>query len=498
MASSTWQLIALAIYFAGMIAIGFWAKGKNENLDDYVLGGRSLSPATAALSAGAADMSGWLLMGLPGALYMTGFAEAWMAIGLTIGAWVNWKLVAPRLRIYTEVTKNAVTVPVFFHNRLRDNTKLLRVLTSLITLIFFTFYASSGMVAGGKFFQSSFGLDFHWGMLLIAGITVLYTLFGGFLGASYTDMVQGLLMLAALLLLPIMALFYVGGPAGAVETIQQVNPTALSWFAGTSFLGIISAAAWGLGYFGQPHIIPRFMALRSAADAPTGRRIGIGWMVLTVVGACSAGLIGIAFFAKHPEATLTDTDAAESVFLDLSQILLHPFISGFILSAVLAAVMSTLSSQLVVCSSALAEDLFGVVSSRKLSNSEGLWLGRAGVLVISLIAGVLAWNPDSSVLELVSFAWAGFGAAFGPLVLLSLFWKKLTNWGAIVGLIAATITVFVWGTNEGLHSTMYEIVPGFIVNIVLAVVVSLVTYKHNPEIEAEFEETQAQMRALKR
>ncbi|MEU4207009.1 sodium/proline symporter PutP [Rothia terrae] len=498
MASSTWQLIALAIYFAGMIAIGFWAKGKNENLDDYVLGGRSLSPATAALSAGAADMSGWLLMGLPGALYMTGLAEAWMAIGLTIGAWVNWKLVAPRLRIYTEVTKNAVTVPVFFHNRLRDNTKLLRVLTSLITLIFFTFYASSGMVAGGKFFQSSFGLDFHWGMLLIAGITVLYTLFGGFLGASYTDMVQGLLMLAALLLLPIMALSYVGGPAGAVETIQQVNPTALSWFAGTSFLGITSAAAWGLGYFGQPHIITRFMALRSAADAPTGRRIGIGWMVLTVVGACSAGLIGIAFFAKHPEATLTDTDAAESVFLDLSQILLHPFISGFILSAVLAAVMSTLSSQLVVCSSALAEDLFGVVSSRKLSNSEGLWLGRAGVLVISLIAGVLAWNPDSSVLELVSFAWAGFGAAFGPLVLLSLFWKKLTNWGAIVGLIAATITVFVWGTNEGLHSTMYEIVPGFIVNIVLAVVVSLVTYKHNPEIEAEFEETQAQMRALKR
>ena len=497
MASSTWQLIALAIYFAAMIGIGFWAKGKNENLDDYVLGGRRLNPATAALSAGASDMSGWLLMGLPGALYMTGLAEAWMAVGLTIGAWVNWKVVAPRLRIYTEVSKNSVTVPVFFHNRLRDKTKLLRILTSLITLIFFTFYASSGMVAGGKFFQSSFGLDYTAGMLLIAGVTVLYTLFGGFLGASYTDMVQGLLMLAALIILPIMAFFYVGGPTGAYETITQVNPTAMSWFAGTTFMGIISTAAWGLGYFGQPHIITRFMAMRSAADAPTGRRIGIGWMILTVVGACSAGLIGIAFFAKHPEATLTDTDAAESVFLDLSQILLHPLLAGFVLAAVLAAIMSTLSSQLVVCSSALAEDLYGVVSAKKLSNTQGLWLGRAGVLVIAVIAMVLAFNPDASVLELVSFAWAGFGAAFGPLVLLSLFWKKLTNWGAIAGLVAATITVFVWGMNPDLHKAMYEIVPGFIVNLVLAIGVSLATYKPNPEIEAEFEETQAQMRALK-
>ena len=353
------------------------------------------------------------------------------------------------------------------------------------------------MVAGGKFFQSSFGLDYTAGMLLIAGVTVLYTLFGGFLGASYTDMVQGLLMLAALIILPIMAFFYVGGPTGAYETITQVNPTAMSWFAGTTFMGIISTAAWGLGYFGQPHIITRFMAMRSAADAPTGRRIGIGWMILTVVGACSAGLIGIAFFAKHPEATLTDTDAAESVFLDLSQILLHPLLAGFVLAAVLAAIMSTLSSQLVVCSSALAEDLYGVVSAKKLSNTQGLWLGRAGVLVIAVIAMVLAFNPDASVLELVSFAWAGFGAAFGPLVLLSLFWKKLTNWGAIAGLVAATITVFVWGMNPDLHKAMYEIVPGFIVNLVLAIGVSLATYKPNPEIEAEFEETQAQMRALK-
>ncbi|MEX3610388.1 sodium/proline symporter PutP [Rothia sp. LK2588] len=494
MSATTWQIIALAIYFLAMIAIGLWAKKQNTDLEDYVLGGRRLSPTTAALSAGASDMSGWLLMGLPGALYMAGLAQGWLAIGLTIGAWVNWKIVAPRLRIYTEVSKNSVTVPVFFHNRLRDNTRILRVLTSVITLIFFTFYASSGMVAGGKFFQSSFGLDFHTGMLLVAGVTVLYTLFGGFLGASYTDMVQGLIMLAALLILPVMALFYVGGPVEAYHTVVEVNPNAMSLFAGTTALGIISTAAWGLGYFGQPHIITRFMALRSHRDAGTARRIGIGWMVLTVVGAASAGLIGVAYFARHPEATLTDKDAAESVFLDLSQLLLHPFVAGFILSAVLAAIMSTLSSQLVVCSSALAEDIYGAVTNKKLIGSRGLWIGRAGVLVISVIAALLAWNPDSSVLQLVAFAWAGFGAAFGPIVLLSLFWRKLTNWGAIVGIIGATITVFVWG-NSPLAETMYEIVPGFIVNLILAVGVSLATYRRNPEIEAEFDETLAALKA---
>lgn len=486
MSDSTFQIIALVIYFAAMIAIGLWARTKNTNLDDYILGGRSLSPTTAALSAGASDMSGWLLMGLPGALYITGLAQSWMAIGLTIGAWINWKVVAPRLRAYTEVSKNSATIPVFFHNRLRDNTKILRILTSLITLIFFTFYASSGMVAGGKFFQSSFAMPYLTGMLLIAGVTVLYTLFGGFLGASYTDMVQGLLMLAALLILPIIAMFYVGGPAGAVETITDVNPTALSFFSGTTLVGIISTAAWGLGYFGQPHIITRFMALRSVRDAGTARRIGIGWMLLTVIGSCSAGLIGIAYFAKHPEAQLTDTANAESVFLDLSQLLLHPFISGFILAAVLAAIMSTLSSQLIVCSSALAEDIYGAVTDKRLADHHGLWLGRAGVLVVAVIAMILAWNPESSILSLVAFAWAGFGAAFGPIVLLSLYWRKLTNWGAIAGIIAGTLTVFIWGNIESLSTTMYEIVPGFIANLLVAVVISLVTYKPNAEIDAEF------------
>ncbi|WP_237204722.1 sodium/proline symporter PutP [Rothia nasimurium] len=492
MSNTTYQLIALAIYFAAMVGIGIWAKSKNKNLDDYVLGGRSLSPTAAALSAGASDMSGWLLMGLPGALYITGLAEAWIAIGLTIGAWLNWKFVAPRLRAYTEVSSNSVTVPSFFHNRLRDSRGIIRIFAALVILIFFTFYVSSGMVAGGVFFQSSFGGNYHTGMLLVAGITVAYTLFGGFLGATYTDVVQGLLMLTALIVLPIMALVYVGGFSGLETTIESVNPTALSFFAGTTVLGILSSAAWGLGYFGQPHIIVRFMGLRSAQGATAGRRIGITWMIATLVGAMSAGLIGIAYFARHPEATLTDTTNAESVFLDMSQILLHPLLAGFVLAAVLAAIMSTLSSQLIVCSSALAEDLYKLTSGGKeLSDAKGLWLGRAGVLVVSVIAGLLAWNPDSSVLSLVSFAWAGFGAAFGPIVILSLYWRKLTALGAVAGMVAGTITVFVWGYNEVLSGYMYEIVPGFLVNLLFAYLVSVATYKGDSatarEINEEFD-----------
>lgn len=490
MSDTTYQIIALTIYFAAMVGIGFWAKSKNNDLDDYVLGGRSLSPTAAALSAGASDMSGWLLMGLPGALYMTGLAEAWIAIGLTAGAWLNWKFVAPRLRSYTEVSNNSVTVPVFFHNRLRDKRGLIRIFSSLVILVFFTFYVSSGMVAGGVFFQSTFGGNYHQGMLLVAGVTVLYTLFGGFLGATYTDVVQGLLMLAALVVLPIMAFIYVGGFSGLQETITAVNPTALSLFAGTTFLGIVSSAAWGLGYFGQPHIIVRFMGLRSAQDATAGRRIGISWMAATMVGAMSAGLIGIAYFAKNPDADLTDTKNAESVFLDLSQILLHPLLAGFVLAAVLAAIMSTLSSQLIVCSSALAEDLYKMAAGGKeISAAKGLWLGRAGVLVVSLIAAALAWEQNSSVLSLVSFAWAGFGAAFGPTVLLSLYWRKLTAPGALAGMIAGAITVFVWGYNPALKGLMYEIVPGFAVNLLFAYIISVATYKgDSPEAKAIEEE----------
>ena len=454
MAASTYQIIALAIYFVAMIAIGLWANSKNNSLDDYVLGGRQLSPTVAALSAGASDMSGWLLMGLPGAVYLSGLSQAWLAVGLTIGAWCNWKFVAPRLRSYTEVAGDAVTVPVFLSNRLKDTKRVLRIVSGVVILVFFTFYVSSGMVSGGLFFKSSFGQEYHTGMLLLAGITVFYTLFGGFMGASYTDMVQGLLMLAALIAVPVITIIDLGGVGPVVESISQVRPDALSIFAGTTFAGIISSLAWGLGYFGQPHIIVRFMAMRTPADAKSGRRIGISWMVLTVFGALSGAFMGIAYFARHPEASLTNPETAESVFLDLSQILFHPFIAGLILAAVLAAIMSTLSSQLIVCSSALVEDLYGIF--------------------------------NSSILQLVAFAWAGFGSAFGPTVLLSLYWRKLTTQGALASMITGAVVAFAWGQSP-MKSVLYEMVPGFASALLVAIVVSLMTYKKNDAIDEEFD-----------
>ena len=486
MAASTYQVIALAIYFVAMIAIGLWANSKNNSLDDYVLGGRQLSPTVAALSAGASDMSGWLLMGLPGAVYLSGLSQAWLAVGLTIGAWCNWKFVAPRLRSYTEVAGDAVTVPVFLSNRLKDTKRVLRIVSGVVILVFFTFYVSSGMVSGGLFFKSSFGQEYHTGMLLLAGITVFYTLFGGFMGASYTDMVQGLLMLAALIAVPVITIIDLGGVGPVVESISQVRPDALSIFAGTTFAGIVSSLAWGLGYFGQPHIIVRFMAMRTPADAKSGRRIGISWMVLTVFGALSGAFMGIAYFARHPEASLTNPETAESVFLDLSQILFHPLVAGLILAAVLAAIMSTLSSQLIVCSSALVEDLYGIFSSKKLSASKSLWLGRAGVAIVALVAGALAWNPNSSILQLVAFAWAGFGSAFGPTVLLSLYWRKLTTQGALASMITGAVVAFAWGQSP-LKSVLYEMVPGFASALLVAIIVSLVTYKKNQVIDEEFD-----------
>ena len=425
-------------------------------------------------------MSGWLLLGLPGALYVTGLADAWIAIGLTVGAWLNWKFVAPRLRSYTEVARNSITIPSFFEARLRDNSRLLRVLSGLLILTFFTFYVSSGMVSGGVFFENSFNSSYRIGMLIVGGVTVIYTFFGGFIGASYTDMMQGLLMVTALIMVPVLGIFAVGGPAAMVETVTSVNPNAFSLIAGTTLVGVISAAAWGLGYFGQPHIIVRFMALRSAADAKRGRRIGIGWMVASMTGAVFTGLIGLAYFSAHPELSL---DNPEAVFLQMAQILFHPMIAGFVLAAVLAAIMSTVSSQLIVCSSALVEDLALMVFKRELTPRQQVWLGRMGVLLVAIIAMALAWTQNDTILSLVAFAWAGFGATFGPIVLLSLFWKRLTAIGAGLGMVAAAVVVFTWQYTP--WSALYEIVPGFAVNIVVSVLVSLVTPR--PDIDEEFD-----------
>ncbi|WP_223596137.1 sodium/proline symporter PutP [Neobacillus bataviensis] len=485
MSHETLQLVSIGIYLAGMLFIGWYSYRRTSNLTDYMLGGRSLGPAVTALSAGAADMSGWLLMGLPGGVYVTGLASAWIAIGLTIGAYLNWVLVAPRLRSYTQVANDSITIPSYLENRFKDKSNMLRIVSGIVILVFFTFYVSSGLVSGAVFFQSSFGTDYLTGLYIVGGVTIAYTLFGGFLAVSYTDFIQGLMMLIALFLVPAIGIFITGGPTETFDTIRAIDATKLDWFKGTTFIGIVSAMAWGLGYFGQPHIVVRFMAIKTIKETKSARRIGMSWMIISLIGTIFTGLIGLAYFHNN---TAHKLDNPEAVFISLSQIFFHPLFAGFALAAILAAIMSTISSQLIVTSSALVEDLYKVVMNKNASDKRLVFLGRMAVLLVSVVAGALAFKQNSTILSLVAYAWAGFGASFGPIILLSLFWKKMNKWGALFGMIVGAVTVIVW-KNVGLGDTLYEIVPGFVLNFVVSVVVSLVTYKKNEEIEKEFDES---------
>lgn len=490
MSDHGFQLLAIIIYMVAMIVIGWYAYKRTSSLNDYMLGGRHLGPAVTALSAGAADMSGWLLMGLPGAIFAAGLIESWIAIGLTVGAWLNYILVAPRLRVYTQVSKNSITIPSFLDNRLRDNTKLIRIVSGLVILVFFTFYVSSGMVAGGKFFQSTFGYDYHIGLLIVAVVTVAYTLFGGFLAVSYTDFLQGLIMFLALISVPLVGVFVTGGIGDTIDSIKAVDPEHLSLFAKTATVaGVISSVSWGLGYFGQPHIIVRFMAIKSVKEMTQARRIGIGWMFLSLLGAILTALVGVAYFYQNHIPMDSDSFDAETIFIEMGQILFHPFVAGIMLAAILAAIMSTISSQLIVTSSALVEDIYRALFKKDASDKHYVAAGRLAVLVVSIVAALLALNPDSKILDLVGFAWAGFGASFGPVILLALFWRKLTNIGALSGIISGAVVSFVWGSFDTLSDALYEIVPGFFVNLFVAVIISLITYKRNEEIEKEFDET---------
>lgn len=499
MTDQTWYILAIIIYMAGMLAIGYWSYKQTNNYDDYVLAGRQLNPFVAAMSAGASDMSGWLLMGLPGALFVTGMTELWIVVGLTVGAWANWKWIAPRLRSYSELSKNSVTIPSFFENRLGDRSRVLRIVSSIIIVVFFTFYVSSGMVAGGRYFESAFGGDYLDGMLIVAGITVAYTFIGGFLAVAYTDAVQGSIMFFALLIVPIMAFVALDDPMSVwgFATSNNYgpwqdggNPTYFSLISGVSILAVISNLAWGLGYIGQPHIIVRFMALRSAEDAKAGRRIGITWMVLTMLGATLVAIVGTAFFGQNPQYAVTDTTKYETIFLDMGRILFHPLIGGLILTAVLAAIMSTISSQLLVSSTSLIEDLYLVFNKKTPAERTLIYFSRTAVVVVSVIAGALAVSPRDSILDLVGFAWAGFGAAFGPLVLLSLYWRRLNTAGALAGMITGAVVVFVWDSTS-LGDVIYEMVPGVITSLVVTVVVTLITKPPRQEVLAEFDRSTA-------
>lgn len=480
-------MVSLAIYMAGMLYIGYWSYKKTSDLSDYMLGGRGLGPAVTALSAGASDMSGWMLMGLPGAMYATGLSSVWIAIGLLIGAYANYLIIAPRLRTYTEVANDSITIPDFLENRFKDRTKILRFVSAVVILVFFTFYASAGLVSGGRLFENSFNLDYEIGLFVTVGVVVAYTLFGGFLAVSWTDFVQGCIMFIALVLVPIVSFTDVGGITETFNTIKQVDASHLDMFKGTTILGIISFLAWGLGYFGQPHIIVRFMAITSIKDLKTSRRIGIGWMTISIIGAMLTGLIGIAYYAKN-NTTLQDP---EMVFVTFSNILFHPYITGFLLSAILASIMSSISSQLLVISSAVTEDFYKTFFRRNASDKELVFIGRLSVLVVAMIAVVLAYHPSDTILTLVGYAWAGFGSAFGPAILLSLYWKRTNKWGVLAGMIVGAVVVIAWVQIPSLKAIMYEMVPGFFCSLLTVIVVSLLTKEPVKAVHREFNEMEA-------
>lgn len=496
--------VSLGLYFAVMIGIGLY--GLRESTDDssgYLLGGRRLGPAVTSLSAGASDMSGWMLLGLPGAMYATGMSSAWIAIGLLLGALVNYLVVAPRLRVYTETADDAITIPDYFEKRFSDDTRLLRVISSVVIIVFFTLYTSSGVVAGGKLFDAAFGLDYRVGIYVTAGVVVLYTLMGGFMAVSITDFVQGTIMFVALIMVPLVALGRVGGPQELNATLTGLDPGLLDLFSGMTLVGIVSAMSWGLGYFGQPHIIVRFMAIRSVRDVPAARNIGMSWMAVTIVGALSTGLIGLAWVTQQgvPQGFLVDGGFdGETIFIVLSQILFNPYVGGFLLAAILAAIMSTISSQLLVSSSSLTEDFYKIFLRRGASQTELVQVGRLAVAAVAAVAVLLAWNPDSSVLSLVANAWAGFGAAFGPIVILSLYWERMTRWGALAGMAVGAITVLLWTYvpllpgEDGrvpLNSELYAIVPGFLLCAAAIVLVSLLTSRPRDSVMRTHRSVQA-------
>jgi len=484
-------LLALGLYFSAMLGIGLYAyKKSTSDVSGFMLGGRSLSPSVAALSAGASDMSGWMLMGLPGAMYLSGASSLWIAIGLVIGAFLNYLIVAPRLRTYTEVANDSITLPDFFENRFNDTSHSLRVVSSVVIIIFFTLYTSSGVVAGGKLFESSFGLDYEVGLYITAGVVVAYTLFGGFLAVSLTDFVQGCIMFVALILVPVVTINEVGGLSELHSSVKALNPDLLSMFSGVTLISILSAMAWGLGYFGQPHIIVRFMAIRNVQEMPTARRIGMSWMIVSIIGAMATGFAGIAYVVK----TGVKLDDAETIFIVLSQILFSPLIAGFLLAAILAAIMSTISSQLLVTSSSLTEDFYKTFLNSQASEKQQVLVGRISVFLVSLIAIYLAYDRDSSILSLVSNAWAGFGAAFGPVVIGCLYWKNMTRNGALTGMVTGAVTVLLWMylpitiNGQSLSAVMYEIVPGFILCSLVIYVVSNLSPQKETKILATFDE----------
>lgn len=461
-------LISFCIYMVGMLGIGIYFYLKTADLSDYVLGGRGLGPVVTALSAGASDMSGWLLLGLPGMMYSEGLVGSWMALGLTIGAFLNWHYIARPLRNYTHQLDDAITIPDYFSNRFQDNKNHLRVITAIVILVFYTLYTSSGLVGGAKLFEATFNMDYHTALIIGSVIIVSYTFLGGYNAVSWTDLIQGLLMMLALVVTPLVVMFELGGFGAALSSVKSIDPKNLDVIRGTSFIGIMSFMAWGLGYFGQPHILVRFMSIKDVKDMGAAKTVGMSWMIASVIGSLATGFFGLAYVSSQG----IDLADSEKIFITLSQLVFNPWIAGFLLAAILAAIMSTIDSQLLVSSSVLTRDLYHAIIRKEASDKELVWVGRATVILIAVIAWSLSLDQNSSVLQLVSYAWAGFGAAFGPLMILSLYHKGITKTGAIAGMVSGSLTVIIWKQIEGGIFELYELLPGFIVATICILIFS--------------------------
>jgi len=461
-------LISFFGYMLVMVGIGLYFFFKTSNLSDYVLGGRGLGPGVTALSAGASDMSGWLLLGLPGMMYSDGIVGSWIAVGLLIGAYLNWHYVAKPLRVYTHHLNDAITIPDYFSSRFKDDKNSLRVVTAVVILLFYTLYTSSGLVGGAKLFEATFHLDYSTALLIGSFIIVSYTFLGGYNAVSWTDFIQGILMMLALIVTPITVIYELGGVSEALVLIKQNDSSHLNMLSGVSFISILSLLAWGLGYFGQPHILVRFMSIRDENKMGKAKLIGMSWMGISIVGSLSVGFFGYAYVIANG----IDIQDSEKIFITLSQLMFNPWIAGFLLAAILAAIMSTVDSQLLVSSSVLTRDVYHAVIRKNATDKELVWVGRGTVIVIALIAWFISTDKNSNVLQLVSYAWAGFGAAFGPLILFSLYSKTITRAGAIAGMLTGTVSVIVWKQLEGGIFDLYELLPSFIFASIAIVIAS--------------------------
>jgi len=483
---STPLLISFSLYMALMLGIGFYFYFKTSNLNDYILGGRGLNSGVTALSAGASDMSGWLLLGLPGMMFAEGIVGVWIAIGLLLGAFANWHYVAKPLRVYTHTLDNAITIPDYFSNRFEDKSKLLRVISAVVILIFYTLYTSSGLVGGAKLFETSFGLAYMDALYIGSFIIVSYTFLGGYNAVSWTDFFQATLMMLALVITPVVVIYELGGISAGLALIHETKPSHLNLFSGVSIISILSLLSWGLGYFGQPHILVRFMSIKNASNIPEAKKIGMVWMFLSMTGALAIGFFGYAYLLSKG----IDLQDSEKIFIHLSQLLFNPWIAGFLLAAILAAIMSTIDSQLLVSSSVLSEDIYHNLMRKNASSKELVWIGRITVILIALISLSISRNQNSSVLSLVSYAWAGFGAAFGPLIILSVYHARITALGAISGMITGAVTVILWKSLKGGIFELYELLPGFVFSFIAILLISKLGKPSSQSMQETFSKVQ--------